>query len=179
MLNRKDFFKHACITGACLCGFGQLAMAKEPQKTSEPDSDQLFLQDWLASLLKNLEEIKAEEISGIIKKNGLLHYNFLKLDTTLSEFGNDIQKFTNFLETQWGWKITCNMDEKTIIADENKNFCVCPIAKKINQKVPVLCNCSEGIAEKMFSKILGKDVKAKVISSVQRGDKTCKYKIVW
>jgi hypothetical protein len=122
MLNRKDFFKQACLTGACLCGFGQFATAKELTKTNEPDSDQIFLQDWLASLLKNMEEINPEEISGIIKKNGLFHYNVLKLDSTLSEFGNDIQKFTNFLETQWGWKITCNMDEKTIIADENKNF---------------------------------------------------------
>lgn len=164
-----------------MCGFGQIA-AKESAgglSAKDPDPEQLLLYDWLASLLKNLEEVKPEDIATIIKKNGVLHYSFLNLDATLSPFGNDIQKFINFLESQWGWKVTCNMEKRAIIADENKNFCVCPIAKRLNQKLPILCYCSEGIAEKMFSKVLGKDVKAKVISSVQRGDKTCKYKIVW
>lgn len=172
------------MSGACMCGFGSLATGKEPVSESlesapEQDGDQLLLLEWTANLLKTMGTSNSDEVSQIIKSNGIVHYNFLKLDATLGEFGNDLTKFIHFLETSWGWKVTCNMDEKVIIADENKTSCVCPVARKLNQRLPALCNCSEGIAEIMFTKVLGKNAKAKVISSVQRGDTTCKYKIVW
>ncbi len=40
-----------------------------------------------------------------------------------------------------------------------------------------LCNCSEGFAERMFSYILNRPVRATVIASILRGDKSCKYEI--
>ena len=60
--------------------------------------------------------------------------------------------------------------------DENKDFCVCPLCQA--QKMPpLLCNCSEGFAERMFSNILNRPVRATVIASILRGDKSCKYEI--
>jgi predicted ArsR family transcriptional regulator len=90
-IDRKDFLKKACISGACFCGFGKIA-------------------------------------------------------------------FSN--------------------ADENKSYCVCPMVNRAEGiGSSVMCNCSEGFAEKMFSAVFGHPVKAQVISSVLKGNASCKYKI--
>jgi hypothetical protein len=184
MINRKKFIKKICLSGACMCGFAAIASATGIEQLStvsiqEPDNNQLMLLEWTANLLRTMGASNSEEVAQIIKSNGIVHYNFLKMEAILEEFGNDLEKFVHFLETSWGWKITHNLNEKTLIADENKSSCVCPIAGKLNQRLPALCNCSEGIAELMFTKVLGKTAKARVIASIQRGDETCKYEIIW
>jgi predicted hydrocarbon binding protein len=64
------------------------------------------------------------------------------------------------------------------IADENKTKCVCPMVnKEKGVRSSILCYCSEGFAEKMFSTVVGHPVKAKVISSIHRGNNRCKYQI--
>jgi hypothetical protein len=67
-----------------------------------------------------------------------------------------------------------------LIADENKNYCVCPIAihDKENDS-SAMCYCSEVFAEKMFSVVSGMNTKAEVISSVRKGDASCIYKVVF
>lgn len=40
-----------------------------------------------------------------------------------------------------------------------------------------MCYCSEGFAERMFSVVCEHQVEAVVISSVQRGDERCIYRI--
>ncbi len=46
-----------------------------------------------------------------------------------------------------------------------------------DKRLPALCYCSEGFAERMFSIVQGSPVQAIVASSVQRGDPTCVYRI--
>ena len=90
----------------------------------------------------------------------------------------DIEKFNQFIEEKWGWKIDYQKEKGILLADENKNYCVCPM---VNQekgvKSTIYCYCSEGFAEQMFSVVVGHQVKAKVISSVLRGDERCIYEI--
>ncbi|HEY4786610.1 MAG TPA: hypothetical protein VIH57_11195, partial [Bacteroidales bacterium] len=69
---------------------------------------------------------------------------------------------------------------KTLIADENKNYCVCPISQiRKDVSISAMCYCSEGFAEKMFSVVAGVPAKARVVSSIRRGDERCKYKIIF
>ena len=69
-------------------------------------------------------------------------------------------------------------NEKVLIADESKPFCVCPLINKDTDKLlPAMCYCSEGFAERMFSVVCEHQVEAVVISSVQRGDERCIYRI--
>jgi predicted hydrocarbon binding protein len=70
-------------------------------------------------------------------------------------------------------------NERIIIADENKDHCVCPMIDHTLHNSPLMCHCSEGFAEKMFSKVTGEKANAVVISSILRGDKSCKYKIIF
>jgi len=47
----------------------------------------------------------------------------------------------------------------------------------VGLKSTLLCDCSEGFAEKLFSAVVGKPVKAEVVASIQRGAKSCRYRI--
>lgn len=181
-ISRKQFFKTVCLSSACLCGFSAIAGSVPSENTNqENDSKALLFQSWIALLLTNIDSsMEEEEIRKIIKSSALAHYNDLKMDSVLVGYKGKLEAFINWVETSWGWKVDYNKATRTIIADENKNYCVCPmINHKIGTKYPVLCYCSEGFAEKMFSTVIGQPVSATVISSVQRGDKSCKYQITF
>jgi predicted hydrocarbon binding protein len=182
-INRKDFLKKACITGVCFCGFGRIAFAdtvkNESSAVVEPDPGKHLIQGWTANLLANLSsEMEPEKFRNLIKKNAVVHFNELKMNDMLKEYIGNPEKFVAFISEKWGWKIEFNKTSGTLIADENKSYCVCPmvnLAEGIGSAV--MCNCSEGFAEKMFSVVFEKPVKAEVISSVLKGDASCKYKI--
>lgn len=183
-LNRKDFLKKACITGACFCGFGRIAFADVEEtmseaKESETDTDKHLMQGWTANLLKNLSsELEPEQFSSLIKKNAMIHFNELKMDEMLREYMGYPDKFIDFISKKWGWEIDYDKATGILIANENKNYCVCPMVNlKESIGTSVMCNCSEGFAEKMFSVIFEHPVKAEVISSVLKGGASCKYKI--
>jgi predicted hydrocarbon binding protein len=183
-LSRKEFFKKACLTGACMCGFGSLVLsAKNSSETSalteEEDKRLTLVQEYLGGLLLNMQEnLGEEENRKNIKQLAQVHYKQLNMDEFLKPYENNLDGFISFIEKEWSWKITYNKSTQMIIADENKSYCVCPmINHKAGIKAAALCYCSEGFAETMFSKVVGHKVNAKVISSIQRGNDRCKYEI--
>lgn len=183
-INRKDFLKRSCITGACLCGFGRIAFAsaneKEPKSgESETDPEKHLIRSWTANLLKNLDsELETEKLRKLIKKNAVIHFNELKMNDMLKEYIGNPDKFIAFISEKWGWKIEFDKTSGILIADENKSYCVCPMVNRAEGiGSSVMCNCSEGFAEKMFSVVFGRTVTADVISSVLKGNASCKYKI--
>lgn len=182
-VNRKDFLKKVCFSGACLCGFGSIAFSKEVDDSNEDkmQTQKLsLLQDWIASILLNVnDELDKGSARKLIKKTSGVHFENLKMDTLLAEYKGDLDKFTVFLREKWGWKVDYDKEKRILIADENKNYCVCPIAvHKKDKDSSAICYCSEGFAEKMFSLVSGKQAQAEVIASIRKGDTSCKYKIV-
>lgn len=182
-VNRKDFLKKVCFSGACLCGFGSIAFSKEVDDSNEDkmQTQKLsLLQDWIASILLNVnDELDKGSARKLIKKTSGVHFENLKMDTLLAEYKGDLDKFTVFLREKWGWKVDYDKEKGVLIADENKNYCVCPIAvHKKDKDSSAICYCSEGFAEKMFSLVSGKQAQAEVIASIRKGDTSCKYKIV-
>ena len=178
-MDRKSFFKKACFAGACFCGFGSISGLANNNTSEVQDESKQLKQNWLSNLLSNLDQDLEEDVlRKIVKKASIVHYENLKMDSLLSDYIGDLEGFNKYIEETWGWKIDYNKRSKVLIADENKDFCVCPILEhKEGIKTSAICYCSEGFAEKMFSVVAGVAVSAKVISSVRRGDKTCKYKI--
>lgn len=182
-MNRKDFFKRACLSGACMCGFNYVSAITgkdiSGSDNSLQDDNKNISQDWLSVFLSDLDkDIDAEVLRKIVKKSAVIHYNSLKMDEVLKECVGDLNKFIGFIESKLGWKVEYDKTNGILIADENKNYCVCPVLefkKEINSSA--ICYCSEGFAEKMFSRVTGTPVKATVISSIRKGDERCKYKI--
>jgi len=180
-ISRKYFIKQICCAGACLCGFGAIGFSKNLE-TSSPtnESNNKLNSEWLAFLLNNIsDKIEEKEKRNILKGCAYAHYASLGMDAVLAPYKNDLGKFISFLESEWDWKIEYNRKDNIIIADENKQHCVCPIINgHSNADLSSLCYCSEGFAEPMFSFITGRPISATVISSIHRGNKSCIYKIV-
>ena len=179
--NRRNFIGKACLTGACFCGFTSIAQAGGRQQNNDtaPDPNKLLMQDWIATLLLNIDDQEDEAACRKIMKGcAISHYNHLKMDDFLKPYEGNLEKFNSFIEEEWGWKIDYRKDKGILLADENKSYCVCPmINQKVGIKSPIHCFCSEGFAELMFSKVVGRSVKATVISSIHRGNDRCKYEI--
>lgn len=183
-IKRKDFIRKSCLTGFCLCGFGALALpgALKEAPVSEPgetENENNMQKQWLQALLSNIsEKLDDTEKRKILKSCSKAHYDQLDMDKKLMTFGNDLESLLQFLEKEWNWKIDYNKSKKTILVNENKNHCVCPLAGNLNASaLSALCYCSEGFAEQMFSTVTGANVHATVVSSIHWGGATCIYKI--
>lgn len=183
-LTRKDFFKKACVAGACFCGFTSLALnAGAAQATvggeQADDKKVKLMQDWISMLLLNIDENAGdEECRKIMKPCAMAHYNYLEMDKMLAPYRGDIEKFNAFISGEWGWKVNYDKEKGIMVTDEDKPNCVCPMVnKEKGVHSSILCYCSEGFAEKMFSTVAGHSVKARVISSIHRGNDRCKYEI--
>jgi predicted hydrocarbon binding protein len=142
--------------------------------------DMNFSIEWLGNVLGNMEHtLSTETYVPLMKNCSDYHYRINSMDQILAKYVDDLDGFIHFLTNEWGWIISIDEQKDIIIADENKDFCVCPLTHSMGDGnvSKVLCHCSEGFAERMFSKILGKEVTATVIRSILRGDKSCAYQI--
>lgn len=72
-ISRKDFFKKACYTGVCLCGFSSIGLANNHigslETDNEPQDNKNDLrQEWLSVLLSNISnEFDENERRKILK----------------------------------------------------------------------------------------------------------------
>ncbi|MCW0481606.1 DUF6144 family protein [Gaoshiqia sediminis] len=179
--NRRNFLKKACTAGGCFCGFSFFS-AQKLQAESDNDAEEAqkkLMQEWISTLMLSLDEQTDEKLSRLImKKCARVHYDQLKMDDILQDYVGNPKKFIQFLKDSWNWKVIFDEQEQIILADENKNYCVCPMVDHTKGvKSSVLCYCSEGFAELMFAKVAGHPVEARVISSIHRGDDRCQYQI--
>ena len=139
-----------------------------------------FQAEWAACLLEGIENNCSVKIGqACLERCACFHYRVNDMDRLLEKYVTDLNGFIDFLQKEYGWIIQINNDNKNIIVDENKDYCVCPITAALHGKVSsLLCDCSAHYASKMFSKVLGKEVKAKVIRSYLRDGLSCIYEIV-
>jgi len=138
-----------------------------------------FCNGWNHHLLAVLNTSDGKDSTDVLRSCSQFHYNVLQMDEILKPFISDLTGFINFLNQKWGWIVTVDESTKTILADENKPDCVCPIVRCNNgsKTSPILCHCSEGFAKMMFRTVLGHEVFATVLHSVLRGDSSCVYEI--
>jgi predicted hydrocarbon binding protein len=178
--SRRDFIKKSCLTGFCFCGLGGMnSLIASTGIGKEEDTEKESIHSkWITSLLLSLKDESPATARKIIKNRAEAHFDDLNLKEKFAPFVGKPELFYDFLKNEWGWILEYDKSAGIIIADENKDYCVCPLLK--NKKIEglnALCYCSEGMAEKMFSYVTRHEVKAEVVQSVLRGAKTCKYKI--
>jgi hypothetical protein len=178
--NRRAFLKKSCLMGFCFCGLGSVSnlTASTDAASNDDTRPESIHSKWIASLLLTLKDESPETARKIIKNRAEAHFNDLNLKETLAPYVGKPESFHEFLIKEWGWIIDYDKANNVVNVDENKSYCVCPLIQ--NKKIDglgMLCYCSEGIAEKMFSYVTEKQTKAEVVQSILRGAKTCKYKI--
>ncbi len=137
-----------------------------------------FSLEWLNELLYSIEKNCSEETCAILlDRCGACHYQ--SMEPMLSGYVGDLDGFIQFMSKEHGQVVTFDQEQNTILVDENKPYCVCPITQSMNGKKvsPVLCNCSASMTARMIAKVTGKEVKSRVVSSILRGDTSCVYEI--
>jgi predicted hydrocarbon binding protein len=135
-------------------------------------------QKWILALLPQLAKADREEARRILKGCAEAHFEDLKMQATVDKFRGRMDDFLAFLRKEWGWIIDYDRDRNVIQVNENKTSCVCPLVpKNITADLGILCYCSEGFAERMFSGVFGSRVRVVVAESVLRGHRNCKYVI--
>lgn len=141
-------------------------------------ADTTLASEWIAHLLAALDDNLTQEArSALVRECAAAHYRSANMDEIIPQYKGDIEAFLQFLSKEWRWKITYDRESQVVTADEDKNVCVCPLVQKGVGVSATLCHCSEGFAERMFSAVVEKPVKAEVTRSILRGDKSCVYTI--
>lgn len=183
MKSKRVFIKKMCFSGVCLCGFGSLFSNNVSDtlgllENTKEENETMPLK-WIKEVLSNLDDnLEEEQLRKIIKSTSIAHHEKLNLENMFCSYRGRLNEFVEFLKDEWDWKISYEENGKVLIADENKPVCVCPLLKNEKEKkYPALCYCSEGFAERMFSFVCEKSVEAVVISSIQKGDERCIYRI--
>ncbi len=173
--------KTTCLAGFCACvaeettisgtAAGAVAQIEAPKPPSIP-------QKWIAALLPQLAEGDREYAKRLLKSCSRSHYDDLKMQATVDRYRGKPDEFLAFLRKEWGWIIDYDRKRGVIQINENKSSCVCPLVQKNpGAELGILCYCSEGFAEKMFSEVFGSAVRAEVTESILRGNKSCRYRI--
>ena len=179
--DRRSFMKTACLAGFCACGAEDATSAltaADANAQTEAPKPATMPQKWIAALLPELAKGDREYAKRILKPASESHYADLKMQETVERFRGELDAFLAFLRKEWGWVIEYDRGQGVIQVNENKSSCVCPLVQKNHgADLGMLCYCSEGFAEKMFSEVFGSKVRAEVTESILRGHKSCKYRI--
>ena len=143
------------------------------------NNDDRFVHDWISNLLSQLNSSLSDDTKKIVLKGcSAVHYRAIQMEELVSQYRGNLAGFLQVLSEKWQWKVAYDPVAQVITADENKNDCVCPVVRLSSSLVSeILCHCSEGFAERMFSAVVDGPVKAQVIQSVLRGDRICIYRI--
>ncbi len=185
--DRRAFVKSACLAGFCAClgvpmetaaeGTGVGAGAHATGQTGDP-TPPTMPQKWIVAILPALAGMDREQAKRVLKCGARAHFEHLDMPAKVEGYRSRMDTFLDFLRREWGWVIAYDRDRGVIEIDENKSACVCPLVPKDHPAdLGVLCCCSEGFAERLFSAVSGAPVRAEVTASIRRGQKTCKYRI--
>jgi hypothetical protein len=178
--DRRSFLKKAGWFGMCGCGFAADGLAGPADQATQAQAAQPepLSKQWIATLLPLLAAGDREHARQAVRGCSLPHFRTLAMDATLDKFRGNVAGFLGHLEKEWGWIVKYSPGDGVILVDENKAACVCPLLpKERTGDLGLLCCCSEGFAERMFSRVAGSPVRAQVTASILRGDPSCKYRI--
>lgn len=182
-MNRKDFFKKACMLGVCGCAaVPMLSMtnnfaSNESNTDDKPDWRLGFMKDRFAKLVELIgENVDSKTKDKMFEEMGRecsrLGFEHIK------KYVGDFESFAKDAEAKWAESIEYDKGKGIITSiSKQKENCFCPFVDK--SKTPKdFCNCSLGWQKETFKAITGKEIEeAKVESSILRGGKSCNFKM--
>jgi len=92
-------------------------------------------------------------------------------------FNGDLEGFLEMCRKDW--KMNCDHDtavKRVITYGEKTGRCFCPFVDESRMN-PAFCNCSLGWQMETFSAVIGKPVRAKILSSVLQGGRSCDFAV--
>ena len=141
------------------------------------------LNNWLKTLFEEFNDYEnTDEVQRIMKKCGsncAKDCGMHEIVAKMKEEIRDISDFTEVLAT-----IKSNLGEGFevveggFIAEFGDGKCVCPLVSGQYINSPVLCNCTRGFNESVWSNFFDRPVKVELLQTVLRGGNTCKIKVL-
>jgi hypothetical protein len=142
------------------------------------DAEQRLVDSWCRCFARGMmNDAGLPDPDTVIRSCHVAHFRELDLENTLEAYVGKVGEFPSFLEEEWKWKVHYDRATNVITADENKDHCVCPLARRGVIESGKLCLCSEGFAQSLFSYVLQKEVTVKILRSWLRDGKSCVYEV--
>ena len=138
---------------------------------------QKVTQDWILSLMKNMEEQFLPDLRiRLMESCGRDCARRSSIYPTKTE-GNDPVSFANTLKRYIG-KENVTIEDGMIRLQYDT--CFCPLVSKGPDSLPEsYCHCSVGWLKEMFEKASGEPVGVELIQSIKRGAPSCQFIIRW
>lgn len=172
---RRAFLRSACCAGLC-AGVGASPLsAGDDGRTADPGD---LPRRWITAVLPALGALEPARARDLVGNGAAAHWADLAMDDVLAPFAGDLPAFLAFLRSEWGWIVTYDVEARVVLADENKDRCVCPLVPQDPPEgLGALCHCSEGFASRMFAAVTGAPARAEVVESILRGGARCRYRV--
>jgi predicted hydrocarbon binding protein len=132
---------------------------------------------WLVDLLKGVEgHIDEEKLAELLEERGrtCISAAYIEKAKNAAKDAKDTREFLDNLEKTY--RMLHRDGDKVYVVYKK---CYCHVIKGFNGEVPhSYCCCSVGWIKEMFEQALGKEVEVKLESSVLRGDKECRLRVM-
>jgi predicted ArsR family transcriptional regulator len=181
-MDRKEFFKKACLYGFCSCAGlslfanSEVFAASETKISGETDWKLEFVQERFSKLIEILKSTVDEKTRNQILES-LGRECSMNAAKNYEKYKGDVDGFLKNLQETWAQKATYDKDKKEItIIGKKTDSCFCPFVD-INKMSKDFCNCSLGWQKQTFKTILGREVNGQIDSSVLRGGESCNFTI--
>lgn len=96
-----------------------------------------------------------------------------------AKYMGDLEGFLQMCRKDW--KMNCEHDpvaKKVVTYGEKTGRCFCPFVDE-TRMTPAFCNCSLGWQMETFGAVIGKPVRAEILSSVLRGGRSCDFAVYY
>ena len=181
-MDRKNFFKKACLYGICSCaGFSfvansQVFAATQTKVGNETDWKIDFVQARFSKLIEILNSTVSEETKNKILEN-LGRECSQESKGNFEKFKGNLEGFLKNIQESYAQKASYDNDKKEItIVGIKTDSCFCPFVdlKKMSKD---FCNCTLGWQKETFKTILGQEVSVNIDASVLRGGESSNFTI--
>lgn len=183
-MDRKDFFKKACLYGVCGCTAMPLLSMNKVMANTESEKEETsdwrvdFMKDRFAKLVELMNENIEESVKNKIFESVGQECSRLGFENAIKPYVGNIDAYIKDAETKWADRITYNKEKKEIVCvGKEQENCFCAFVD--NKKTPKdFCNCSKGWQKETFKAILGQEIdEVKIESSILQGAKKCSFRI--
>ncbi len=178
-MKREEFLKTAALCGVCACAGMPSPEAEAVKQNPELKDLQrriAFVHPRFAKLIGMLEnDLSSEELKRLLEKLG--RECSREFAPIYAKYRGDLEGFLNMCRKDW--KMNCEHDpvrKRVVTYGEKTGRCFCPFVDQARMS-PAFCECSLGWQMETFSAVIGKPVRAKILSSVLRGGRSCDFAV--
>jgi hypothetical protein len=191
-MDRHDFLKHTgaglCTCAAMVCpGIEYMTSAVEDPKHETPIEEKVErAQRWVKRFFDTLDaQLDEPARKYLMEANGKNCYQQAHTSPTQPIA---LEKLVQRIQYKNG-KENCRLDGNTVYFNYVQNprglrvadgYCLCPIVEKGPEGLSgTFCYCSAGYVRAMFESLTGKNATVEILETIKRGDKGCKFKVIF